>query len=148
MDAQTTITKAQWNYLFRGDDGYQGGPIGLPLGAESSQADIQDFAEHVFRKERHRTSRYSSFSTEVRIARKFTSADDNRFLMKIEWRELQAMEAAGIIRIWDPDRVYDELRRGPKKLAKRAADVRTAMKRNNEILIEGEIPANALAPVE
>jgi len=31
-----------------------------------------------------------------------------------------------------------------KKLAKQAADVRTAMRRNSEILIEGQIPAGVL----
>jgi hypothetical protein len=33
------------SYVFRGDDRYQGGPVGRALGADA--ADIQDFADHV-----------------------------------------------------------------------------------------------------
>jgi hypothetical protein len=36
---------------------------------------------------------------------------------------------------------------GPRKLAKRAADVRAALKRNHEVLIEGQIPAGVLVRV-
>jgi len=36
---------------------------------------------------------------------------------------------------------------GPRKLTKQAADVRAAMRRNRELLIEGEIPARVLGLV-
>lgn len=57
---------------------------------------------------------------------------------------LRDLEAQGQIKIWTPDKVYEALRNGPKKLRKQAADVRAAMQKNSEILIEGQIPAGIL----
>ncbi len=129
-------------YLFRGDDHYRGGPIGKALGVEADEADIQNFADHALRKETRRSSHYSSFTTEVKIARKFTSAPDNRAIVKVERVELRELESQSAIRIWGPNEVYEYLSGGAKKLAKQAADVRTAMRRNSEILIEGQVPAS------
>jgi hypothetical protein len=143
----TATSGEQRNYVFRGDDSYQGGPIGRPLGAEADAADIQNFADHVLRKESSRSSRYASFSEELKVARKFTSGPDNRFVCKAGMAALRELEAQGIVKIWDPDQVYEALRAGPKKLAKQAADVRAAMRRNGEILIEGRIPADVLERV-
>jgi hypothetical protein len=140
--AATSGTKR--TYLFRGDDNYVGGPVGRALGSDADGADIQDPAEHVLRKECMRSSRYTSFTEEVKVARKFTSAQDNRYVYKAELAELCNLEAQGVIRIWDPDRVHEALLASGKKLAKQAADVRTAMQRNSEILIEGQIPAGVL----
>ena len=131
-------------YLFRGDDNYLGGSTGRALGADADAADIQDPAEHVLRKESKRSSRYTSFTDEVKVARKFTSAQDNRRVCKAELAELRNLEAQGVIRIWDPDRVYQVLLASGNKVAKQAADVRVAMRRNSEILIEGQIPAAVL----
>lgn len=47
---------------------------------------------------------------------------------------------------WDPEHVEAALVAGPRKLAKQAADVRRAMIRNSEILIEGQIPDGILEP--
>jgi hypothetical protein len=58
------------------DDYHRGGPIGKAAGTEADEADIQNFADHVLRKESRRSSRYSSFTTEVKIARRFTCASD------------------------------------------------------------------------
>jgi hypothetical protein len=131
-------------YLFRADDQYHGGPTGKALGSEADAADIQDFAEHVLRKEARLTSRFTSFTTEVKIARKFTSASDSRFIRKSELAKLIVLESQGTIRIWDADQVFEAMAIGPRKLAKQAADVRAAMRRNRELLIEGEIPAEVL----
>jgi hypothetical protein len=60
---------------------------------------------------------------------------------------LKALEARGVIRMWDADQVHEVLANGPRKLAKQAADVRAAMKRNHEVLIEGQIPAGVLEAV-
>ena len=133
-------------YVFRGDDNYRGGAIGRTLGLEADAADIQDFAEHVLRKESNRTSRYVSFTHDLKIARRFTTASDDRFVRKAELAALRALEAKGEFRIWDPDQVAAALAAGPRKLAKRAADVRAAMVRNSEILIEGQIPIGLLSP--
>lgn len=132
------------NYVFRGDDNYRGGPVGRALGVEADGADIQNFADHVLRKESNRTSRYSSFTEEVTVARKFTSASDNRYVSKADMTSLRELEAQGVIRIWDPDQVHVVLREGPRKLAMQASDVRAAMRRNSEILVEGQIPAGIL----
>jgi len=90
------------------------------------------------------SSRYASFTEEVRIARKFTSAPDNRYVCKADLAALREVEARGGIRIWNADQVYAALMEGPRKLAKQASDVRAAMKRNCEILIEGQIPVGIL----
>jgi hypothetical protein len=134
-------------YLFRADDRYHGGPTGKALGPEADAADIQGFAEHVLRKESRLTSRFTSFTTAVKIARKFTAASDSRYLRKVEMAKLIVLESQGIIRIWDPAQVFEAMANGPRKLIKQAADVRAAMRRNREFLIEGQIPAKVLVIV-
>jgi hypothetical protein len=131
-------------YVFRGDDNHQDGPVGRALGVEADEADIQDFPDHVLRKESSRSSRYKSFTEEMRVARRFTSASDNRYVCKAEMAKLLELQAQGVIKIWDPDQVHEALSAGPKKMAKQAGDVRAAMKRNSEILIEGQVPARVL----
>lgn len=139
-----TADSIEYHYLFRGDDTFRGGAVGLSFGVEADAADIQDFADHVLRKESHRMSRYVSFTMETAIARKFTSAPDNRYVRKVEWAVLRDLEAQGVIKIWPPEAVYLALRQGPKKLARQAADVRAAMRKNRELLIEGQIHEGAL----
>jgi hypothetical protein len=134
-------------YVFRGDDNYRGGPVGRTLGDEADAANIQDAADHVLRKESHRSSRYTSFTTELKVARRFTSAVDNRHVSKVELARLRELETEGRLAIWDPERTYEALRQGARKLARQAADVRASMRRNSEILIEGQIPPEFLGPV-
>src|SRR5260370_945127 len=138
----------QRTYVFRGDDGYVSGPVGLALGDDADAADLQNFADQVLRKETRLSSRYRSFTDNVRIARRFTSAEDNRNVRKAEVSRLRELESQGVLRLWDADQVFEALQEGPKKLAKQAADVRTAMRRNREILIEGQVPAELLKNVE
>lgn len=142
-----TVESGKSRYLFRGDDNYRGGPVGPSLGEEADAAHIQDFAEHVLRKESQRTSRYTSFTMETKIARKFTSASDNRYVRKVELIVLHELERQGFIKVWDAEQVHAALRQGPKKLANQAADVRAAMRKNREILIEGQIPEGILQTV-
>jgi hypothetical protein len=132
------------SFVFRGDDGYLGGSIGREFGAEADAADIQNLADPILRKESNRSSRFTSFTEEVKIARKFTSASDNRHVYKVEWTALLELEVRGAIRIWTPDRVYTGLLVGSRRDARQASDVRTAMTRNNEVLIEGQILAEAV----
>ena len=141
------VTEAR-KYVFRGDESYRGGPVGRELGDEADAADIQDFADHVLRKESTRSSRFTSFTRELKIARLiFTSGTDNCLVIKVEFSRLQELKSRGVLRIWEADQVFDSLSHGPGKLAKRAKDVRTAMQRNRELLIEGQIPAESLYPV-
>jgi hypothetical protein len=44
--------------------------------------------------------------------------------------------------------VFEELQKHAKKLARQAFDVRTAMQRNAEVLIEGQLPAEVLGITE
>jgi hypothetical protein len=134
-------------YLFRADDDYRGGPVGRTLGFEADLADIQNFSDHVLRKESRLTSRFTSFTSEVKIARRFTSMADSRFIRKVELATLRVLESQGIIRIWDPDQVFEAMRDGASKQAKQAADVRAAMRRNRELLIEGQVSEGAFALV-
>lgn len=128
-------------YLFRGNSNYRDGPIGKALDMDADEADIQNPADHVLRKQSRLSSRYASFTTEVAIARSFTSAPDNRYIRKVDLKELRKLESNGRICLLDADRVYNELLMSDKKkLVRQAADVRAAMKRNNEVLIEGQIP--------
>lgn len=60
--------------------------------------------------------------------------------------DLRKLESCGVIRIFDADQVHAILSAAPGKLARQAADVRAAMRRNREILIEGQIPAGILQP--
>jgi hypothetical protein len=57
------------------------------------------------------------------------------------------LEFQGIIQIWNPDQAYDAIKGGPGKLARQAGDVRAAMRRNSEVLIEGRIPSGMLLSV-
>jgi len=134
-------------YLFRADDYYYAGPVGLPLGDDANAADIQDFAEHVLRKESNRTSRYTSFSEEIKVARRFTADPDSRSLRKVGVAALDELATAGVIKIWNPDSVYVALKAGPRKLSRQAADVCAAMLKSHEILVEGCIPENLMSSV-
>lgn len=144
VEGIAAIAADKRNFIFRGDDHYHGGPVGRPLGVEADAAEIQNFADHVLRKERNLTSRFTSFTEEVKVARKFTSAPDNRYVSKADMGALRRLEIQGTIRTWDPDQVYATMQIGSRKLAKQAGDVRAAMRKNSEILIEGQIPAGIL----
>ncbi len=67
-----------------------------------------------------------------------------RHVSKAEMEGLRELEARGVIRIHTSDSVYDALKAGPRKTSKEAGAVRDAMKRNGEILIEGQIPEGVL----
>jgi hypothetical protein len=134
-------------YVFRGDDQYRGGAVGRAFGPDADSAQIQSFTDHVLRKESNVTSRFTSFTTEMKIARKFTRSIDDRRVAKAELTKLQELECRGTIRIWDPDQVFDALKDGPRKVAREAGDLRSATRRNSEILIEGQIPAGILRSV-
>jgi hypothetical protein len=146
-DNQAPRAPETHKYVFRGDDDYKGGTVGKAYGAEADAAEIQNFADHVLRKESKVTSRFTSFTTEMKIAIKFTKAADVRRVSKAELTKLRNLESQGTIRIWNPDQVFDAAQNSPRKLARQAGDVRAAMRRNSEILIEGQIPPGILIPV-
>jgi hypothetical protein len=88
-EADTADTK---KYVFRGDDKYRGGEVGRALGPDADSAKIQSFNDHVLRKESNVTSRFTSFTTELKIARKFTGAVDDRRVAKADMSKLREIE--------------------------------------------------------
>lgn len=83
----------------------------------------------------------------MKIARKFSGASDSRALVKVKRDNLRELESQKVITVWNSNQVYERLIRDAKKLAKQAGDVRTAMRRNSEVLIEGQIPADGVERV-
>nr|WP_309686278.1 hypothetical protein [Armatimonas sp.] len=75
-------------------------------------------------------------------------------MLEVSLNDLRALENEGKIRIWTIDRVESwvmsqdgtkELRANAGKIAKRnLPGVVIQMKKNNEILIEGQIPGNLI----
>ncbi len=130
-------------FLFRGDEYYAGGPVGVPLNSEESRiADIQTPADHVLRKRAGRSSIYTSFTKKVDVAARF--AGEGKLIMKVAVAILRQLESEGKIRLWGPGDARQWLREAGKKSAKHASATRDAMKRNAEILVEGQIPAEAI----
>jgi hypothetical protein len=138
------------SYLFRADDNYKiGDPVGLELDSEeATTADIQDPLDHVLNKESGQTSRYVSFSSAITIPggggpKKFTKKNK---ILKAAWEAVQQLASDGKIRIYTPEQVAEMIRNNPKKkISKQANNVKVAMEKNGEILVEGQIPGNLIA---
>lgn len=132
-------------YLFRGDINYQyGTPIGLPRDEEADNLSrAQDAVAHVLDE---KGGRYVSFATILSSAKKF--ARKGMFvrinkISKVAWEALQTLEGKGVIRIFWPEDVAQLVKTHyPKKKARRLANsIKRRMEENNEVLIEGQIPA-------
>ena len=123
------------SFLFRGDDIHSGGNIGQPIG---SDADITTPWQHVSDKESGQSSKFTSFSETKKASMKFTKGNN---VFKISLEDIASLQSQGKIRVLTPDDVAEQMRNHPdKKVRKKANSVRENMKRNKEILIEGEIP--------
>ncbi|OUL34653.1 hypothetical protein BV372_13555 [Nostoc sp. T09] len=141
------------SFLFRADDDYKiGDPVGFELDSEDAQqAKIQNPLEHILDKEAGDTSIYVSFSTAIRIDRdrgaiKFTKKNK---IFKVAWSALKQLEAEGKIKIYTPEQVAEIIRLNPrKKISKQANNVKAAMEKNGEILIEGQIPGQFIVPAK
>lgn len=140
------------SYLFRADDNYKNGDsIGFELDSEQAiEADIQDPMNHVFNKESGQTSKYTSFSNAISIkggggAKKFAK---NNKIFKVSTKVLQELETQGKIRIYSPEQVAEIIKQNPKKKINRETNnVKTAMEKNGEILLEG-LPGNFIVWVQ
>jgi RHS repeat-associated protein len=118
-------------FLFRGDNSYKGGDVGLPLG---SKADILTPWEHVRRRSNGESSIFTSFTEKKGIAEKFGKTS------KVSLADLKALEADGKIKIHTPESVAEMMKKsGNKKLIKDANNVKDIMLKNKEFLIEGTI---------
>jgi hypothetical protein len=130
-------------YLFRGDEYYAGGSVGIPLdSSQSPVADIQTPADHVLRKRAGKSSIFTSFTKKMDVAERF--AGERKLIMKVAVAILRQLESEGSIRLWAPDDARQWLREAGKKSAKHASATRDAMRRNAEILVEGQIPAEVI----
>lgn len=133
------------SYLFRADDNYKiGEPVGFELDSEQAMAaEIQNPLDHVLNKESGQTSRYVSFSVAIAIkggggSGRFTKKNK---ILKVATKALQELESEGTIRIYTPEQVGEIIRQNPKKkISKQANNVKSAMDKNGEILVEGQIP--------
>ncbi|MBF2064575.1 MAG: hypothetical protein IGS39_09175 [Calothrix sp. C42_A2020_038] len=141
------------SFLFRADDDYKmGNPVGFELDSEDAQqANIKSPLEHVLDKESGDTSIYVSFSTAIRMpggggAIKFTKKNK---MLKVASEALKQLEAEGKIKIYTPEQVAELISQNPKKkISKQANNVKAAMEKNGEILIEGQIPGEFIVPAK
>ncbi|WP_437621912.1 phage tail protein [Sorangium sp. So ce1151] len=175
--ASTAVPKGS---LYRGDDNFSPGPIGIPLPqAQPSgparalvqqardEAEIQNPVHHVLKKKPGQKSIYTSFSQrvgEIGVPRSgaayFTRAGS---VIKIALAELAKLEAAGKIKIHTPAEVkamilaadLDQRKsRGivdgsnSKQAKTDANSVFDAMSKNQEVLIEGQIPEDIIIQVD
>jgi RHS repeat-associated protein len=126
------------SHLFRGDNNYSGGPVGRPLG---SSADVTTPWDHV-RKESNQTSIFTSFSTTRNSTKKFASENN---IVKVSLSDINDLQQRGIIKVHSPDDVAEMMRNHPdRRVRKDANNVRQIMQKNNEVLIEGEIPESVI----
>jgi hypothetical protein len=115
----------------------------MPLNSEEAQAaDIQTPMDHVLRKESRKSSIFTSFTIKVAVAERF--AGEKKSIVKVAMGILGRLEAEGKIRLWAAEDAYRWLREAGTKLAKHASATRDAMRRNAEILVEGQIPGEVI----
>ena len=129
------------NFFFRGDDDYKkGNNIGVPIG---DGADIVSFDVHVNNKETTSgSSIYTSFSKELKPALRFTK--DGK-VIKVKISDLKELENQGVIKIYDDKDAKKILHE--QGLRREANDTYENMRKNKEVLIEGEIPADMIKQV-
>lgn len=145
--------------VFRGDVGHKPGssPIGKPINPQLTNAERAQIAfEHVKQTIEPGESVFKSWSESAKIARdRFArwspkdEAGDATRVTKVSLRELLELESQGKIKIYSPDQIYELLKAyGKGNATKQANAIRTAMARNQELLIEGEIPSNLQSPLK
>jgi hypothetical protein len=144
-DITTTIERdTDFSYLFRGDDYYAGGPVGFVLDSEEAKAaDIQTPWEHVG-KESNESSRFTSFSTTKKGASTFGSR-----IYKVPVLNVHYLMSTQQIKLYYPETVEAMMRSHPSKSVwKNAKNAPATMRRNDEVLVEGQIPGSLMLPVK
>lgn len=151
LDVKSEVEKAKGS-LFRGDGAYQqGDPIGLELDSpEANAADIQTPWKHVQDKKPGESSRYTSLATTKTGANTFAEAVIGQRgkkvikkskILKAAWEALKELESQGIIRIYTPEDVKALMEAHEEKDVRiQAKNVYKNMIKNDEVLIEGQIP--------
>jgi hypothetical protein len=154
---------ARTGFYYRGDDEWRpGDSVGVPLTEDTPTPDAEELIGHVHpkaRDERKRIARgdddagptktFVSFSeiigNKVGGASKFTKK--NR-ISKVTREALDRLAAEEKLRILTPQDVRAIISASKPKYAKLANDVMKTMMDNQEILIQGLIPGDLLAPVK
>lgn len=98
------------------------------------------------RRESNQTSIFTSFSFKKNKANDFTTKGN---ISKVSMDDLKKLEADGVIKIHTPDDVASMMKNNQKKKIKKDANnVKEIMTKNDEILIEGEIPSEFIQPAK
>jgi hypothetical protein len=130
-------------FLFRGDDYYKGGNIGVPI---SGDVDAVDIIEHL---QQNKTGNpFVSFST--KRAKKISNGTRGaRFfgnkILKVSTDDLDKLVKSCAIRVTTAFDAYDIISAHPKKQIRiQAGNIKSNMQRNNELLIQGQIPSSII----
>ena len=129
-------------FLFRGDDYYKGGNIGVPI---SGDVDAVDVINHI--RQKKTGNPYVSFST-----KQAKGTGDSRGagffgnkILKVNTDDLKSLVDSCAVKIITPDDAYDIISaHSKKKISKDAGNIRRIMQRNNERLIQGQIPSSII----
>lgn len=147
-------------YLFRGDGLFQpGDDIGFELNSsEADAADIQTPWEHVQDKRPGKSSRYTSFATTLKSAKKFAEAiieeQGKKVIKKSQvfkavWDTLEQLQTQGVIRIYTSEDIKAKMSVHEEKLVRdNSKNIYKNMTKNDEVLIEGQIPGEILKLVK
>ena len=120
-------------YVFRGDDDYKGGPIGLPLPDGIRAEDLVDkLRKHVHDKAGRKHGMFTSTSATEKRTEKFGR------LHKAKLSDLEKLEADGRIILLRPEDVAEVVTQ--EAGAKAGREILRRMKDNDEVLIFGEVP--------
>ena len=122
-------------FLFRGDTSYSGGPIGKP---QAGQLTAKDILRHVTA---NGDGTLTSFSEKLKGGNGSGGATDfsKTNVVKVSSVDIAALEANGTIRTLTPEQAKAIMKSDPK-LSSKANDVFQIMKKNNEVLVHGQIP--------
>ncbi|MDM8562409.1 hypothetical protein QUF54_03555 [Candidatus Marithioploca araucensis] len=129
-------------FLFRGDDSYKGGDIGMPIRFD---VDAIDIINHI--RQKKTGNPYVSFST-----KQAKGTGDSRGagffgqkILKVSTDDLKSLIDSGAVKIIIPDDAYNIISLHPKKkISRDAGNIRRIMQRNNERLIQGQIPSSII----
>ncbi|NHZ93883.1 type IV secretion protein Rhs [Massilia sp. CCM 8733] len=126
--------------LFRGDDKYKGnkaiGPIGKPISAKLT---LDDIVNHVAENGDRTLTSFSEQRTKDRVTGHRGADHFSEHIVKVSKADIAALEASGQIKTYDAAQVKEMLKADPK-YAKKANNVYNDMKKNNEVLVHGQIP--------
>lgn len=114
--------------------------------------------EHVQDKRPGQSSRYTSFATTLKSAKKFAEAVieqqgkkviKNSQIFKAAWEAIEELQIQGAIRTYTPEDVRAIMSvHKEKKVRDNSKNIYKNMTKNDEVLIEGQIPGELLKLVK